>query len=256
MNISISQMSADFEQIRESLGIEKWLVFGGSWGSTLGLDYAERYAERCLGLIVRGIFLNTADEFDAVYARKSFANNPRRLQEYDTFFEGVAKYVNGPPLDPNTDSERLIRTYESRIIEGDRNAIWKFHVFENNLVEEDPLELLDPFNISDDEYPIAQSVAFFECRLFLRGTFEEPLDLLRRVSLLKSNENTVQTWVVQGTGDEVCPERFAKSLVDRLKEEGVLRKAYFVDAGHRASSDGVKDALKLCVEDFLFCQRS
>ena len=59
MDISIEQMSADFELIREALGIERWLVFGGSWGSTLGLDYALTYPDRCLGLILRGIFLNT-----------------------------------------------------------------------------------------------------------------------------------------------------------------------------------------------------
>lgn len=65
-------MSADFDLVRQTLGIEKWLVFGGSWGSTLGLDYAERYPERCLGVILRGIFLSTKAEFDAIYARDSF----------------------------------------------------------------------------------------------------------------------------------------------------------------------------------------
>ena len=49
--------------------IQKWLVFGGSWGSTLGLYYAQTYPSKCLGLIIRGIFLNTKDEFDAVYAQ-------------------------------------------------------------------------------------------------------------------------------------------------------------------------------------------
>ena len=61
--------------LRQRLKIGKWLVFGGSWGSTLGLDYALRYPEHCLGLIVRGIYLNTVAEFDAIYARKSFAGN-------------------------------------------------------------------------------------------------------------------------------------------------------------------------------------
>ena len=87
LDISIAQMSADFETLRESLGIEKWLVFGGSWGSTLGLDYAERYAPRCLGLIIRGIYLNTKAEFDAIYARNSFDGNARRQAEFDTFLE-------------------------------------------------------------------------------------------------------------------------------------------------------------------------
>ena len=66
LDISINKMSADFELVREKLGIQKWLVFGGSWGSTLGLHYAQTYPVRCLGLIIRGIFLNTKEEFDAV----------------------------------------------------------------------------------------------------------------------------------------------------------------------------------------------
>jgi hypothetical protein len=170
-------------------------------------------------------------------------------------------------------------------------------------VEEDPAELLDPLVISEVDFPTALSVAFFECRLFLRGTFEAPLDLLGRVAQLKD----VRTWVVQGTGDEVryhpllisgaramcacvlmwlwiemevhvrvdayrslhcatdfwvhfdslsgnlqvCPEKFAQELVARLKIEGVVHTAHFVDAGHRASSDGITVALKACVNDFL-----
>lgn len=73
-------------------------------------------------------------------------------------------------------------------------------------MEEDPAECLDPLTIKESDYPCAMSVAFFECRLFLRGTFEEPLDLIGRLDQLKS----VRTWVVQGTGDEVCPEKYAE----------------------------------------------
>ena len=57
-----ADLVADTERIRERLGIEKWLVFGGSWGSTLGLAYAEAHPERCTGLILRGIFLSRAAE--------------------------------------------------------------------------------------------------------------------------------------------------------------------------------------------------
>ena len=81
-DISIAQMSADFEKVREHLQIPQWLVFGGSWGSTLGLDYAERYASVCLGLIIRGIYLNTKPEFDAIYSRSPFLSNARRLAEF------------------------------------------------------------------------------------------------------------------------------------------------------------------------------
>ncbi|KAL1503683.1 hypothetical protein AB1Y20_012156 [Prymnesium parvum] len=252
-DISIGAMAADFERVRESLGIERWLVFGGSWGSTLGLEYALTYPSRCLGLILRGIFLNTAAEFDAVYARKSFEANPRRLAEFDTFFELAAREVarrGEPSLDPN-DSERFVRVYEDLIKSGDRDAIWRFYVFENNLIEEDASKLLDPLVIREEEFAEAQSVSFFEARLFLRGTFEEPVQLLgERLKRLACTEHPVRTWVVQGSGDEVCPEIFAQQLVAELRHYGVPHTAYFFDAGHSAHSEAMSTRLKRCVDEF------
>ncbi|KAK3277525.1 hypothetical protein CYMTET_14476 [Cymbomonas tetramitiformis] len=250
LDISLEQMSADFESVRQCLGIDRWLIFGGSWGSTLGLDYCERYPQRCLGMILRGIFLNTVEEFGAIYARKSFDGNARRLKEFDTFFELAAKeatHRGEPELDPN-DSERFIRLYDSLIVSGDRDAIWRFYVFENNLMVEDPSELLDPHKISEEEFAEAQSVSFFEARLFLKGTFEDPVDLLGRLHLLQAG--SVPTWVVQGTGDEVCPEKFAQMLVAGLAAAGIPHKAHFIDAGHKATSDGMGIALKACVDEF------
>ncbi|HEX3061534.1 MAG TPA: prolyl aminopeptidase, partial [Usitatibacter sp.] len=58
------KLVSDLERLREHLGIAKWLVFGGSWGSTLALAYAEHHAERCLGLVLRGIFLCRPSEID------------------------------------------------------------------------------------------------------------------------------------------------------------------------------------------------
>lgn len=254
LHISIDQMSEDFELVRKHLQIEKWLVFGGSWGSTLGLDYAERFSQQCLGLIIRGIFLNTRPEFDAVYARSSFNGNPRRLKEFDIFYELAEKEVirlGEASLDPN-DTERFIRIYESMILRGDRDAIWRFFVFENNLMEEKPENLFDPFTIDEKAYPEATSVSFFEARLFLKGTFEDPIDLLGpSIESLKE----VPTWVVQGMGDEVCPEIYAKQLVSRLKEVDCPHQAYFVQGGHLASSSGVSVALRKSLEEF-YCTYS
>ena len=258
LNLDIAMMSADFELVREALGISRWLVFGGSWGSTLGLDYAERYPACCLGLILRGIFLSTLDEFNAIYSRRPFLDNARRLAEFETFFELAAREAERrgePALDPD-DSERFVRLYEALIVAGDREAAWRFYAFESNLMEEDPAALLDPHRIDEGTYPEAQSVAFFEARLFLRHTFEAPLDLLGAVpSLLKGHGGApVRTWVVQGTGDEVCPEVFAQRLVDKLAEAGVPHDKYFVDAGHKATSDGIATALQRCVREFLAAQ--
>ena len=146
---------------------------------TLGLDYALTYPEACRGLILRGIFLNTEAEMEAIYARKSFAGNERRLAEFDTFFELAAKEAERrqePPLDPD-DARRFVQLYEELITSGDREAIWRFYVFENNIIEEDPSKLLDPRVIDEADFAEAQSVSFFEARLFLKGTYEEPVRL-------------------------------------------------------------------------------
>ena len=63
-NNNIQNLILDMERLREKLGLQKWILFGGSWGSTLALYYAINYPERCLGLVLRGIFLGTKIEID------------------------------------------------------------------------------------------------------------------------------------------------------------------------------------------------
>ena len=100
-------------------------------------------------MIIQGIFLNTKEEIDAAYAQKSFENNPHHLKEFKTFIElGVqeARNLGEGDLDPY-DSEGILRMYESMILNGNQNAIWRFFVFENNLMEEDSSKFLDPLNV-------------------------------------------------------------------------------------------------------------
>ena len=122
-------------------------------------------------------------------------------------------------------------------------------MYENNLMEEDENEMLDPFTVppmDDPKYKEAMSISFFEARLFLQGTFEQPIDLLSNVSALKN----VPVWVCQGTGDEVCPEKFAQDLCTQLDDDGIVHIDHFVDSGHKASSNGMTDALVLSVQEW------
>lgn len=258
-DISLPQMSADFETVRKELGIDKWLVFGGSWGSTLALDYAIRYSERCLGLIVRGIWLGTPAEHDEVYARKAFAGHDTavkrfQLKQFETFFQYAHKEVERQrteessdvaSLDPD-DSERICRVYESLVGKGDRKAAWLCYAYEENLMSEES-DLLNYDQIDEEAYySEAQSVAFFEMRLFLRLTFEDPPNIIARLGALRN----VKTWVVQGTGDAVCPDTYARHLVAGLEKEQVSCKSYFVDAGHKSSSKNIKKSLQQSVLEF------
>lgn len=121
-NISIDVIVADFEIVRENLDIEQWIVWGGSFGSTLSVNYASRYPERCLALILRGIYLDTPAEVHAVYAREPYVKNPKRLAEFEILFD-YAQDHELEELDPN-DAERLLRVYANLIESGDKHAIW------------------------------------------------------------------------------------------------------------------------------------
>lgn len=270
-DLTIGLMSRDFETLRLQLGIDRWLVFGGSWGSTLGLDYTLRYPQRCLGAILRGIFLDTRSEFDAIYRKESFKGNDRLLAEFDAFLEPAqreARQSGEEDVDSN-DSERIVRLYQRLIRRGDRDAIWRWYVFEVNIMEEDPKERRKYDVIVDKDFHEACSVAFFESRLFLHGLFEEPMNLLGRV---KTNSHRIKTafsesdlsdsvdgyassdalhyWICQGKRDEICPMRYAQELVGALNEVSIPIEAHFVDGGHQATDPVIANCLQERVEDF------
>lgn len=254
-DISLPQMSNDFEVIRKELGIDKWLVFGGSWGSTLSLDYALRFPERCLGLIVRAIFLGTRDEHDAVYARKSFVGDDSelkkfQLRQFDIFFDYAKKAVERlepeAPLDPD-DSERICRVYQALVMQGDRKAAWMCYAYEENLMVETESDLISYEEIDEAQLVEAWSTAFFEMRLFVRLAFEEPAEFVSRLEALAP----VKTWVVQGTGDAVCPDFFARKLVAGLERANIKHEARFVDASHKCTSNNIKLALQQSVKEFI-----
>ena len=163
-DISIDKMCADFEAVRQHLGIDQWLVWGGSFGSTLAINYGERYPESTMALIIRGVYLDTAEEVYAVYSRNSYLDHPKRLHEFDILYEYAARYIAAKKyhnnvaarsksssnnttqeerqqltqaLDPD-DAEGLLRAYAQMVTDGDQSAIWHWFVFENNLMEIDP----------------------------------------------------------------------------------------------------------------------
>lgn len=246
-DISIDVISADFERVRESLGIEQWLVWGGSFGSTISINYGTRYPERCLALILRGIYLDTEPEVRAVYSQSTYEKNPKRLREFKIFHDYAAMNAEKEgeePLDLN-DSERIVRIYERMIQAGDRYAIWHWHVFENNLMEEDPRNILDPDTINEEFFPEAQSVAFFETRLWLHGSYEAPVNLLSRIDQLAGS---MPVWICQGRRDEVCPPIYARHLVDALDDEKALYTARFIDAGHEQTDP----VMALCLHESLY----
>lgn len=248
MDISIDLICVDFEKVREHLKIDKWIVWGGSFGSTLTINYGTRYPERCLALFVRGIYLDTVPEVKAVYSRSSFEKNPKRLHEFDILYHYAANNVSRhePPLDPE-DAKRLITLYAGMITKGDKKAIWHWHVFENNLMEVNPKFILDPEVINHEYFPEATSVAFFETRLWLHGSYEDPSHILDRIDPALTQ---MPIWICQGRLDEVCPPRYARQFMDAIDDIGAIFTARFVESGHEDTDPVMAECLKESLYDY------
>lgn len=256
-NISNAVFSHDYEVVRTYLGIDQWMVWGGSYGSTVGLDYAMRYPNSVTALILRGVYLDTEAEMDEVYTQNAFLNNPKQQSDFLQLYGFAAQRtaaMGRVPLDPN-DAFELTSLYHEMITRGDRQAIWQWVAFENNLMEEDPNLLLDPNAIQESKFPEAQSIGFFETRLWVHETWEAPSRLLRRVSSL----DKIPIWICQGKRDYVCPPQNALHLVqalqarerDRNSDRSAPLRARFVDSGHEDTDPVMEACLQTTTKEFL-----
>ena len=212
---------ADMEKLREHLGIERWQIFGGSWGSTLSLAYAQRHPERVSELVLRGIFLLRRQEIEWFYQRGASAIFPDA-------WEG---YLGPIPVEERGD---LLGAYHRRLTSDDpqvrQEAARAWSVWEGSTSRLIP----DPELVSrnaGDEFSLA--FARIECHYFLnRGFFEDEEQLLRGVERIRR----IPTVIVQGRYDVVCPMETAWAL-HRAWPEAEFRVV--PDAGHAAMEAGI-----------------
>ena len=215
---------SDMELIREKLGIDKWVVFGGSWGSTLGLVYAERHSERVLGLILRGIFLCRPREIHWFYQEGASRIFPDYWQDY---------------LKPIPEAEHgdLLQAYYRHLIsdnEVERMAAAKaWSLWEGRCATLKPSQSVvdhfaDPFT--------ALSLARIECHYFVNNIFLEQDQILRDAHKLRD----IPGIIIQGRYDMVCPLESAWDLY-QVWPQAELK--IIDDAGHSASEIGIRGAL-------------
>ena len=214
----------DIEVLRERLGIDRWLIFGGSWGSTLALAYAETHPERVLGLVVRGIFLCRDEEIHWIYQDGASRIFPDYWEDF---------------LAPIPEGERadVVEAYYRRLTGADevgRMAAAKaWSVWEGRTASLVPnLAILDFFS---DPFR-ATSIARIECHYFKHHSFLEPNQLLRDAGRLVR----IPGVIVQGRYDLICPLQSAWEL-HRAWPGSELR--VIPDAGHAASEPGILNAL-------------
>jgi proline iminopeptidase len=225
---------ADIERLRAHLQIERWQVFGGSWGSTLALAYAERHAEHVSELVLRGIFLLRRSELEWFYQNPEGAGSI-----YPDLWE---QYVAPIPPAERTD---LIGAYYRRLTSEDRAVraaaahAWSTWEGATSFLRANR-SYVAKFN--DPDY--AAAFARIEAHYFLHGGFLETDDqLLRDVGRIRH----IPAAIVQGRYDLVCPMRSAWDL-HRAWPEAEL--TIIPDAGHSAFEPATARALIRATDRF------
>ncbi len=211
---------ADIERLRKHLGIERWLVFGGSWGSTLGLAYSEAYPERVSEIVLRGIFLLRYAEIRWFYQHGA-------SELFPDYWEA---YRDAIPLDERDD---YLNAYYQRLTGTDQRAAvaaaraWSVWEASTSFLRSNPDNIR---KWGEDQFALA--VARIECHYFVnRGFLRSETQLLDDVERIRH----IPTTIVQGRYDVVCPATTAWDL-HRVWPEADFRLV--PDAGHSAFEAG------------------
>lgn len=216
---------ADMEKLREALGIERWALFGGSWGSTLALAYAQTHPERVLGLVLRGIFLLRDREIRWFYQEGAHMIFPDAWEDYLAPIPGEERHdLVGAYYRRLTSEDPEVRLRAARAW-----SIWEARTSKLHVSE----ELVQRF----EEPMLALAFARIECHYFVhRGFFSRDDQLLHRASRLRG----IPGYIVQGRYDVVCPMRSAWDLHRAWPE---ARLTVVPDAGHSAFEPGIEAEL-------------
>ena len=222
---------ADMETIRERLDVDQWVVFGGSWGSTLGLVYAETFPERVLGLVLRGIFLCRPADIQWFYQQGASALLP---DHWEGFLEPV-------PADERGD---LVNAYY-RLLTGDDEVARMAAAKAWSLWEGLASTLLPKAAVTDHfaRSKTALSLARIECHYFVNNSFMLENQILRDATRLQK----IPGIIVHGRYDVVCPLEQAWDL-HRAWPQSCLQIVQ--DAGHSATEHGIVDALVAATNQF------
>src|SRR2546427_841309 len=221
---------ADLETLRVHLRVERWVVFGGSWGSTLAIAYAEAHPERCLALILRGIFLCRRSEIEwFLYGLRGVFPEP---------WEKFAGFL------PSEERGDLLRNYHRRLIDPDpavhMPAARAWSIYEGSCSTLLPSSETVAYFAGD---VVALGLARIEAHYFMNDIFLPENSLLENAHRLSDIPGTI----VQGRYDMVCPLVSAHEL-HRAWPQAEYR--IVPDAGHSAWEPGILGALVEATERF------
>lgn len=221
---------ADIERLRELLEIDRWHIFGGSWGSTLALAYAQAHPARVSALILRGIFLSRRKEIDwFLYGLRHF---------FPEAWEGFAGHL------PETERSDLLTGYLKRLLDPEpavhRPAAQAWSTYEGACSTLLPSpETVAAFGRDRTAIGLAR----LEAHYFAEGSFLEEGALLRGVNRIRH----IPGVIIQGRYDNVCPPVTAWELAQAWPEAGF---ELISDAGHSAMEPNIRRALIRATERF------
>ena len=220
----------DIETVRTFLGVDRWILFGGSWGSTLSLVYAQSHPDRVLGLVLRGIFLCRPRDIHWVYQEGASRVFPDYWRDF---------------LAPIPEGERgdLVAAYYRRLTSSNEleqmQAAKAWSIWEGRCATLHP----NPRVVEHFGHPhVAIALARIECHYFMNNAFLEDDQIVRDAALLKD----IPGIIVHGRYDMVCPLDNALALSQAWPEADlrIIR-----DAGHSASEPAIIDALMRGVDE-------
>lgn len=223
-NNSTQELISDIEKIRAHLKIDKWAIFGGSWGATLGLLYAQAYPETVSGLILRGVFLCRQKDIDWLYQEGASRIFPDYWKDYLQVI-------------PQEERDKLMNAYYRRLT-GD-NELAKMAAAKAWSLWEGRCATLRPHQDVIDKYSkphLALSLARIEAHYFVNSGFISENQILDDAHKLANIPGTI----VHGRYDTVCPLDNAYDLQSAWpdSELHIIR-----DAGHSALEPSISDAL-------------
>ncbi len=215
---------ADIERLREMMGVESWLVFGGSWGSTLALAYAETHPERVSELVLRGVYTLTRAELSWYY---QFGVSEMFPDKWERFVAPI----------PEEERHDMMGAYRRRLIHPDRSvriaAAKAWSTWEGETITLLP-EPATSAKFGEEEFALA--FARIENHFFIHAGWLEEGQLLRDAHRLKG----IPGVIVHGRYDMPCPARYAWELAKAWPDA----EFFLVEgAGHAYSEPGILDRL-------------
>jgi len=225
VNNTTQNLIADIEKIRKQLGIDQWIVFGGSWGSTLALVYAQAHPEQVKALVLRGIFLCRKKEIDWFYE----TGGASRI--YPDYWQDFMA-----PIAENRRHDMVNAYYE--VLTGSNEIARMSAAKAWSIWEGRTASLLSRKDVIDhfSHAHTALSVALIECHYFVNDAFLEPNQIINNVDKIRN----IPAHIVQGRYDMICPMESAWELHQAWPE---AEFNIIGDAGHAASEAGIISAL-------------